>query len=262
MSSEKTSRRTVKRPIHAGRVAPIHGLIPLVVGLVLWQVIARDGSGYFPPPSAWVEALVGLWVSGQLGGAILNTLGSFLIALVVSSVLGAVLGIALGRSRTIDRLLGPAFEFARTMPSGALVPVAVLLIGYTESMKLLVVVATAIWPVLLATRTGARQLSPERLEVARMLRLGRWSSFRKITLPSLTPSIILGVQIAAPIVLIIVLVVEVITQVSGLGREMALAQGTFHSAAVYGVVALTGILGLIVNGAVGGLARVIKRFDV
>lgn len=240
---------------------PIWGLVPLVIGLVAWQLLAVGGNPYFPPPSEWWRALVELWQAGRLQPAFGSTLLSFIFALAIATCLGAALGILVGRSARADRLLGPSFEFARTMPAGALVPVAVLLIGYTPYMTLGVVVATSIWPVLLSTRASSKQLSKERLEAARVMKLSRADTFRKVILPSVTPGILLGVQISAPLALIITLVVEVITQVSGIGKEIGLAQGNFQSAAVYGLVAVTGVLGLLVNIGVGNMARITRRFQ-
>ena len=167
----------------------------------------------------------------------------------------------LGRSRTVDRLLGPSLEFARTMPAGALVPVAVLIMGYTASMTLVVVVVTSFWPILLNTRASARSISPDRLDTARALRLSWWATQYKILLPSVVPGIRLGTQIAAPITLIIVLLVEILTQVSGVGRQIALAQSMFRSATVYGLVALTGCFGLAVNWFIGGIGRLTRKYD-
>jgi ABC-type nitrate/sulfonate/bicarbonate transport system permease component len=190
-----------------------------------------------------------------------TTLISFVTALCLSVLIGSGLGIVLGRSKTIDRMLGPTLEFGRTMPAGALVPVAVLMMGYTSSMTLLVVVLTSFWPILLNVRTGAREISQDRLDTARVLRLTWWQTQLKIVLPSVVPSIRLGTQVAAPIILIIVLLVEILTQVSGVGREIALAQSVFRSATVYGLVALTGLFGLAINWIISGIASLIRKYD-
>jgi ABC-type nitrate/sulfonate/bicarbonate transport system permease component len=256
--AEHPARATRSR---AARAAPLRGLLPLTGGLLAWQVLADAESAYFPPPSSWWDALVGLWEAGRLGPAIVTTFLSFVAALALASAVGAALGIALGRSRALDRLLGPAFEFGRTLPAGALVPVAVLVIGYTASMKLAVAVFTSLWPVLLNTRAGARQLSRERAEVAKVLRLSRMHTLRKVLLPSLLPSFFIGVQVAAPVALIIVLLVEIVTHLPGVGGEIAIAQANFQSAIVYGLVMVTGLFGLAVNLFIGQLARVMRRYD-
>lgn len=241
---------------------PLRGLIPLAVLLVVWQLIATyNYSPFFPPPSRWWDALTVLAAKGVLIPAIATTVTTFLIALVIASLLGVILGFLVGSTARADRLLGPSFEFARATPAGALVPVAVLVIGYTLSMTLTVVVFAAIWPVILATRAAAKTIRVERLEAAKIMELGRFDTFRKVTLPSLMPNILLGIQLAAPLALIIVLVVETITQVSGIGKQLGLAQQGFQSAAAFGLVAVTGIIGLIVNLGVSWLGRLTRHYE-
>lgn len=252
---------TSRSPQRPRGMAPLRGLLPLALGLLLWQVLGSPASPYFPVPWEWLHALQGLSAAGRLWPAVVTTLTSFASALVLSVIVGSALGILLGRSKLLDRLLGPTLEFGRTMPAGALVPVAVLIMGYTSSMTLVVVVLTSFWPILLNTRTGARGISEDRLDTARMLRLSWLATQRKILLPSVVPSIQLGTQIAAPITLIIVLLVEILTQVSGIGREIALAQSVFRSATVYGLVALTGLFGLAVNWIISWIGSMTRRYD-
>lgn len=244
-----------------GDSAPIRGLLPLGLALLLWQMLGPPNSPYFPPPLQWFYALEAIAKAGRLWPAVATTLTHFALALLINIVLGSVLGIVLGRSLVLDRLLGPLLEFARTMPAGALVPVAVLIMGYTSTMTLAVVVLTSFWPILLNTRAGARSISQDRLDTARALHLSWWATQCKILLPSVVPNIRLGTQIAAPITLIIVLLVEILTQVSGVGRQIALAQSMFRSANVYGLVVLTGCFGLAVNWLIGGLGRLTRKYD-
>lgn len=241
-------------------VPPLRGLLPLIVFLVLWQLLAGPDDPYFPRPSEWLAALGELDASGDLVGPVLTTLLTFVLSLVIATLLGAALGVLVGRSRAADRVFGPTFEFIRTIPAGAMVPVAVLVIGYTSSMTVAVVVLTSLWPVLLATRAEARQLNVARLETARVLHLGKLESFRKVVLPSLSSGIVLGLQIAAPLALIVTIVVELVTQVDGIGEQIGLAQAQFRSATVYGLVAITCLVGLVVNLAAAGLARATRRY--
>jgi ABC-type nitrate/sulfonate/bicarbonate transport system permease component len=253
--------KAAKGKVARGSFAPVHGLLPLVVFLVLWELLGSSDSAYLPKPSTWVGAIRDLWSGGTLGEAMRVTAVAFCWGLLISFALGTLLGVALGWSRHTDKALGPILEFGRTMPAGAMVPEAVLIMGYTVSMKLSVVVLTAIWPIMLNARSGVRNVAPERLDTGRTLGLGRFQTFRKLLFPSVVPDVLLGVQIAAPVVLIIVLLVEILTQVSGVGREIAIAQSTYHSATVFGLVVLTGIFGLIVNWFISVLGRVIRKYD-
>lgn len=244
----ETDKSTVKAGKARGRVVtPVRGLIPVVVILLAWQILGSPDSAYFPPPSEWYRAVVKLITAGQLFPAIASTSVSFILGLAIATVLGTVLGGALGASRRADRAWGPTFEFLRVLPAAALVPLVSLLLGYTLQMKLVIIVLVAMWPVLLNCRTRRRTLSPTLLAVSQALHLSRSERFRKILIPSILPGTLLGVSIAAPLALIITLLVEIVTSVDGLGRLLTLAQASYRSAEVYGLLVVAGILGFIVN---------------
>jgi ABC-type nitrate/sulfonate/bicarbonate transport system permease component len=145
---------------------PLRGLLPLALGLALWQALGPEKSPYFPPPSAWWHSVVVLHHSGRLLPALASTVLTFLVAIALAGALGGALGILVGRSRPARRALGPLLEFCRGLPPPVIVPVAVLLLGYAESLKLLVVLWVTIWPVLLNTASAASLLDPLLLDTA------------------------------------------------------------------------------------------------
>jgi ABC-type nitrate/sulfonate/bicarbonate transport system permease component len=237
--------RPRRRP---GETAPLRGLLPLVVLLGVWQLIGlAHQSVFFPPPSQWISQTATLASGGGLWIAVRQTLVTFVLSLIIATVIGTALGLLIGRSRLLERLLGPLLEFFRFLPGVTLVPLAVLFMGYTQSMELYVVVFGAIWPVLLQVRLAAREIDPVLLDVRRALRLSRFDAFRKIMLPSVAPGIMLGVVITAPLTLVLALVVEVSTQVSGIGKLLETAQQSFLAAEVFGLIVIVGVIALVIN---------------
>lgn len=232
---------------------PLRGLLPLAVLLAVWQARASEDSPYFPPPSTWIEGLADLWSNGTLWPAAVQTLTTFALALAVATVVGAVLGLVVGASRTADRALGPTLEFARAMPPAAVVPIAALLIGYDTTMKVAVVTFAAIWSVLLNARMGVRSIDPVLLDTARSLRLSRFETARKCLVPALLPAIFLGVRVAAPVALVITLLVEIVTRFDGVGALIAVAQRNYLSGQVYGLILVAGLFSFLVNGLVSML---------
>lgn len=194
-----------------------------------------------------------LWKNGRLWPAAMDSLTTFSLALVVATVVGTVGGLLVGAVRSADRAMGPTLEFARAMPPAAVVPIATLLMGYDETMKVAVVAFAAVWSILLNTRSGVRQLDPVLIDTARSLRLGRVDSTRKCVLPALLPSIFVGVRVAAPVALTITLLVEILTQVGGVGALIAVSQRNFQSARVYGLLLVAGLFNFLVNGFVSSL---------
>jgi ABC-type nitrate/sulfonate/bicarbonate transport system permease component len=231
-----------------GSTAPLRGLLPLVVLLGAWELIGlAHQSVFFPPPSQWASQTATLASGGGLFTAVRQTLVTFVLSLVIATVIGTALGLLVGRSPLLERLLSPLLEFFRFLPGVALVPLAVLFMGYTQSMELYVVVFGAIWPVLLQVRLAAREIDPILLDVRRALHLSRLAAFAKIMLPAVAPGIMLGVVITAPLTLVLALVVEISTQVSGIGKLLETAQQSFLAAQVFGLIVIVGVIALAIN---------------
>lgn len=228
----------------------LRGLLPLLAFLTAWQLAASEHSPYFPPPSSWIHGVATLWANGTLLPAAAATVSTFLTGLAVATATGTLVGLLVGASGNADRALGPSLEFARAMPPAAMVPIAALLIGYDRTMKVAVVVFATIWPILFNTRAGARGLDPVLIETARSLRLGNFDRACKIFLPGLLPAIFLGVRSAAPVALVITLLVELVSRVRGLGSLIASAQESYHAGQVYGLILVAGLFSLVINGLV------------
>ncbi|MFZ0424969.1 MAG: ABC transporter permease subunit [Xanthobacteraceae bacterium] len=227
---------------------PLRGLLPLFGLLVLWQIIDPHGSPYFPPPSAWWTGLVGLAKNGRLLAALGATLTTFTLAIALACVIGGLLGLLIGRSYAARRALGPLLEFCRGLPPPVIVPVAVLLLGYVQSLKLVIVVLVAVWPILLNIAAATAGLSDLLVEVSHTMRLGRFATLAKIVVPSAVPAFLVGVRGAIPLAIIITLLVEMLTSLPGIGSLIVISQRQFHSAEVYGLLVVVGLIGFVING--------------
>jgi ABC-type nitrate/sulfonate/bicarbonate transport system permease component len=250
----------VRRPTRQSSIPPLRGLLPLGLFLALWQIFGPEQSVYFPRPSLWVEQIVRLWSDGTLPRALGDSIVTFLISLVAATLIGSLLGALVGRFLLFDRMLGPIFEFFRVLPPAAIVPLAVLIAGYSQDMKVGVVVLSAVWPILLQVRAAARGLDPILFDVARVLRQTRRETLTRVLIPSLTPAILQGLRLATPILLIIVLLVEIVTRINGLGGQIQQATENYQSAAVYGLLVVTGLLVLAVNSIVGAVEGWLLRY--
>lgn len=238
---------------------PVRGILPLVLALVLWQLVGNKDSPYFPPPSEWYHGLQPLVEKNLLLPALRATAITFVVGLALATLIGAVVGSLVGSSRLADRALGPTLEFLRILPAASLVPIAALILGYTEQMKLVVVVLPALWPILLACRSARRSINPVLLDVPRTLGLSRLEGLLKVTVPSMLRPVLLGVRVAAPLALIITILVEIVTRVNGLGALLGTAQSNFASAQVYGLLLIAGVLGFLVNWVVTRLDFAVSR---
>jgi ABC-type nitrate/sulfonate/bicarbonate transport system permease component len=245
-----------------GSTAPLRGLIPLVILLVVWQLVGNQHSPFFPPPSRWWHAISGLQGSGHLWPAIGTTALTFILGLAIATVIGTAVGILIGSIRASERALNPVLDYMRNLPVAALVPVAAILLGTNTHMAVTIVAFSAVWPVILNTRTGIRELSPVLVSALENLHLGKWRR-RSVLVGAALPSILVGIRVAAPLALVVAILAEFVTNLSGLGSLLVNAQQQFISAEVYGLLVVAGVLAFIVNVGVNLLeAPVLYRHGI
>jgi sulfonate transport system permease protein len=253
-------------PAHAGRDQPIpappvtalRGLLPIGVALIVWQLNAPDSSLSFPPPDEWVKATARLYADGLLAPAILHTLGTFMLGLLLAVAIGVAAGIAIGYSPVVDRYLTPTIDFVAAIPGAALVPVAVLLLGQSPLSGIAVVALIVSWPILLNTATAMRSIPDVRLEMSRTMGLSPLHRWTKVILPSLSPGILLGVRVASSLAIIITLLVDILGSGMGIGRLLVESQQHFDAAAAWGLLLIVGTFGYVMSLSLSLLERQIS----
>lgn len=235
------------------------GVLPLIAVLIVWQILQKGNSPYFPPPSAWWSGIVQSAATGKLLPACLASLQTILVGMVLATAAGVMLGVLIGLSRRTARALGPLLEFCRAMPPPAIVPLAILFLGYDERMKLTIVVISAMWPILLNTASAIQRIHPILLDVATSFHLSFYERIRFVAIPSVMPSILLGVRIALPLTIVLTLLVEILTSIEGVGALMITAQRNFQSGQLYGLLVLVGLFGFFLNTVFSMIQAIILR---
>ena len=229
----------------------------MAVLLGLWEVLVRWGLVEFqnlPAPSAVAAGFWDVLVSGELLGAVLHTLRVTVLAWVAASALGIVLGLLLGLSRPAWRWSMASIEVLRAVPPVSLVPMALLVFGFSVRMELTLIVYVSAWPVLVNTIDGVRAVPVELLDVARMLRLSRLATLRKIVVPSARPAIVVGLRLALSLALVLAVVAEMLGNPRGLGNELISAQQALQPAEMFAYVFTIGLLGIGLNAAFRSLS--------
>ena len=234
------------------------GLLTMLGLLALWQALVGAGVldyEYLPAPTAVAEAAGRLTLSGELLETTGHTLRVVLLGWLAAGTIGIGLGLLLGLSDSAWRWSMASLEAIRAMPPICLVPVALLVFGFSVRMELTIIVYAAAWPVLINTIDGARGVRPELAQVARMLRLSRLETIRKIVLPAALPLTIVGLRLALSFALVLAIVAEVAGNPSGLGNAIVRSQQALHPDEMFVYVLAIGLLGVVLNGAFGVLVR-------
>ncbi|HLH70600.1 MAG TPA: ABC transporter permease [Candidatus Dormibacteraeota bacterium] len=211
-----------------------------------WEVIARAlGYDSFPPPDRVLPAFWELLSTGALWTNTAHTLAIVLAAWVVSGVTGITVGLAIGLVRPAWRMSQTSIEFLRFIPPVALIPVVIIIYGFSNTTELVVAAYAAVWPVILNTGSGVAQVDRRLLEVGRLLRLGPLDVVRKLVLPSALPAIAVGLRLSLAISLIVVVTTEMVGVPDGLGFQLVSSSQALHQDRVYAYVVWIGNLGLL-----------------
>ena len=212
----------------------------------VWQAIANlrlVSPVFLPGPDrAWASLIVG-FTSGDLWTKLQGTLGHMAYGWFIASIAGIALGAMIGSSRAIRSYVAPSLEFLRPLPVSAIIPVAIAMLGLTQSMALFVIAFGAIWPMLLATVHGFAAVEPRLYEVARSLHMSPLAIIFKIALPSACPDILSGMRLSLTVALILSVVCEILAGLDGLGHWVLLSARAFRSADLFAGVILLGIIG-------------------
>lgn len=226
-------------------------LFPMLV-LGLWEilshaeVLSEDG---FSRPSQWSLALVKALGDGTLVTQTVETFGAAFQALLISTVAGVAVGSILGLFRPLERAAQLTVDALRPIPSVALIPLSLLIFGFSREMSAAVAAFACFWPILIVTTASVRGIDPRLLEVGRMLGFSSGKIILKLALPAALPGILVGVRVAAGIAIVVTVTTEIVTNPRGLGHGMTMAAQGLQPDLVWATLIWIGIVGWLVNWA-------------
>jgi NitT/TauT family transport system permease protein len=224
-------------------------LLP-VTALVMLEIWARTidlQSDSLAPPSAIAAAFVGAFADGSVLIATRDTLVSAVTGLLIGGAVGLAFGIALGIFHVFDRLMELTIESIRPIPSIALLPIALIALGFGYRMEILIVAFACIWPILILSRAAVGGIEPRLIEVSRALRLSPLDRVRKIIIPAALPRIFLAFRLAAGIALIVAVTVEIAINPIGLGAAIMTAQQALRPDLMLAYLVWIGVVGYLLN---------------
>jgi sulfonate transport system permease protein len=218
--------------------------------LLLWELGSRINPAlqpYLPPVSRILSSLGELILSGQIVSHLMITLNRFLQGYLLAAATAVILGTVLGYFRLAHSLFEAVIEFLRPMPSVAIVPVAILLLGIGDAMIVAVTVYASVWPVLINTIDGVRNLERTLIDTGRTFGLNRRKILWLVVLPAAAPYIVTGLRISLSIALILVTTAEMIAGSRGLGFFILDQERSMNSGNMYAGVILVSALGYLLN---------------
>jgi sulfonate transport system permease protein len=238
----------------------LRGVGGILIFLVLWEGLVRSGVAqydYLPAPSAILANLPAMLSDRDVGSETIHTLGATLIGWAIALAIGLTLGALLGFSKALRDYSLATVELLRPIPAVALVPVGLLLFGFSVQTELLVIVIPSIWPVLVNTMQGVMLVSGRLRDVARSLRLTRFETVVKVLIPGAAASVLVGCRLSLTTALVLAIVAEMIGNPEGIGYAVVREAQALQPEAMFAYVLLTGALGVLLNAVVIWLGRVL-----
>ncbi|AFY62178.1 nitrate ABC transporter permease [Synechococcus sp. PCC 6312] len=136
----------------------------------------------------------------------------------LAAIVGITLGIVVGTSPNVNKALDPIFQFLRMVAPLAWVPIALAALRQNEPAAIFVIFITSIWPILINTAVGVREIPQDYKNVARVLKISKQKFFLKILIPSALPYIFTGLRIAIGLAWLAIIAAEIVMSgVAGIG---------------------------------------------
>ena len=249
----RPSRRLRTRPLVLGTAG---------IGLFLLSIdlIGRLGGlseNVLPRAGTIVARLAQLTVEIPFLTALGETLLASAVGLAIATVLAVPIGLVLGASLPTYKALSVLIEFMRPVPTVALIPPVLLMMGSGPEMKIFLVAYATFWIVLFNAIYGIRGVDPGLKDAARVFGTGRLRSLVVVSLPSAAPFIFTGVQIASTAAFIVAIGTEMIAGGSGgIGQWLmtnlsAVTRRDWVFAGAFGA----GLVGLALTGVLVWIGR-------
>jgi ABC-type nitrate/sulfonate/bicarbonate transport system permease component len=236
-----------------GAVVPV----TLLVLAEIYCVATNLQSDSLARPSDIAIAAVQALIDGEILRSTAQTLWAAAAGLGIGLGIGLSIGILLGLFAIFNDLMDFSIEAFRPIPSVALIPVAMLLMGFGYGMEISIVAFATTWPILILTRSAISGIEPRLIEVARALRFGLLARIWKIVLPAALPRIFVALRLAIGIALVVAVTVEISANPLGLGYAMMSAQQSLHPDLMFALLFWTGFVGWVLNA---GLFQLERRF--
>jgi len=224
--------------------------------IVAWYLFVRLGNVprfVMPSPGDTLDALLSPNYAWWTNIAVTATeiFGGYFLALAA----GVVLALVFTWSKTLEAFFMPLLVSLNMIPKVALGPLIIVWFKYGVFPNTLMAFSICVFPILLTTARGLREIEPELLDLVRALQGSRWQVFTKIQLPGALPYIFSGMKVAAILAVAGAIVGEFLGSDKGLGYLMLQVQVTLDTPAMFMAVLLITLLGMLLYGMVLALER-------
>ena len=250
----------------AARVIP--PIVVITLFMVVWELLCRKTGATLPPPSKVISdtkelILHPFFDNGGIDKGLFWHLSASLQRVALGYSLAAIVGIGLGtligQSVWAMRGLDPIFQVLRTIPPLAWLPLALAAFRDGQPSAIFVIFITSIWPIIINTAVGIRNIPQDYRNVAAVVRLNPVEFFTKIMIPSAAPYIFTGLRIGIGLSWLAIIAAEMLIGGVGIGFFIWDAWNSSHMSEIILALFYVGIIGFILDRMIALLASVVTR---
>ena len=254
---------------HAGGTAALV-LPPLAavgVLLALWQGLAGEGGGLPAPSMIWMESKELILdpffdrggVDKGLFWHVATSLSRVGVGFSLAAICGIALGVLVGANRWAHRGIDPIFQVLRTVPPLAWLPISLAVFREANPSALFVIFITSIWPIIINTAVGVRNIPPDYVNVSRVLSLSPPEHFVKVLLPAATPYIFTGLRIGIGMSWLAIVASEMLLGGVGVGFFIWDQYNSSRISDIVVALVWVGLVGFCLDRAVAFLGHLVSR---
>ncbi|MGG0717010.1 ABC transporter permease [Robertmurraya massiliosenegalensis] len=236
----------------------IYGISSVVIFLIIWEIIGSlqlIDPRYISKPSSVIQAGYNVVVNGGFFYHLYISLAELFIGFILAIVVGLLIGIVMGWNRIIGGLFDPVIMALYATPRVALIPLFVMWFGVGMGSKIFVVFIGAVFPILINTMTGIRQVEPLLIRAGRSYGASRKQLFTKIFLPGSLPAMMTGIRLGWGRGILGFVIGEMYVSMAGLGYLIQTAGNAMRTDQLFFLIIIVGGLGFVGTTAFQGLER-------
>ena len=243
-------------------------LVVIAILLGLWQVAFSDPGSSLPPPSeVWAQSrdliVDPFFVYGSqdigLGWRVLVSLERVAYGFGLAAIVGILVGALIGQSVWAMRGLDPIFQVLRTVPPLAWLPLSLAAFLDSRPSAIFVIFITSIWPVIINTAVGIRNIPQDYRNVALVLRLNHVEYFFKIMVPAAAPYNFSGLKIGVGLSWLAIVAAEMLTGGVGIGFFIWDAWNSSRLTDIIVALVYIGLVGFMLDKLVSFLGALVTR---
>lgn len=266
LNADELALAAQRARLRARLAAVIAPLLGLALFVATWQLVAQSNA-QIPSPAVVLQAALKVFADPfyrngpndqGVGWNVLASLARVGLGFGLAALVGIPAGFVIGRFDFANRMAAPVIALLRPVSPLAWLPIGLLVFKLANPAAIWTIFICSLWPMVINTAAGVRQVPQDYLNVAKVLKLSEWKVFTKILFPAVLPHVLTGVRLSVGVAWLVIVAAEMLTGGVGIGFWLWDEWNNLNVANIIIAILVIGVVGLILESLLVALAR---RFE-